>query len=271
MKKLLRDGKKTLRDLKVGINNILYEVVDSKVECNICHYKTSSFASNSWHLHTTCPKCRSDVRHRLVWATFERLEAFSLKKIIENKTILHFAPDKSIGELIERNARTYKKADYLSEGYYFDTIDYNIDISDMPVIENESFDCVIACDVLEHVPRHIEGIKEVHRVLRKGGYCIITVPQRDNLELTYEDPSITTPNDRKRAYGQSDHLRIYGNDFSKMLEDCGFEVTVIDKKRFRSQIVERNVLFPPVLSKNVNATNYRKVFIGKKKECNRMV
>jgi SAM-dependent methyltransferase len=264
MKNILREGKKTFRDVKVGINNILYDVVDSKVECNICHYKANSLASNAWHLHSSCPQCGSGVRHRLLWATFERLEAYSLKRIIENKTILHFAPDKTLGELIERNAKIYKKADFLADGYYFDHIDYNIDISDMPVIEDESFDCVIACDVLEHVSNDIKGIREVYRVLSKGGYCILTVPQRDNLEVTYEDPEIVTPEERKKAYGQTDHLRIYGNDFSKILQDCGFEVAVIDENSFSKDVVERNVLFPPLLSDNINATNYRKVFIGRK-------
>jgi SAM-dependent methyltransferase len=264
MKKLFREAKRIARNVNVGLNNIVYEIVNSKVECNLCHYKTRRFASSTWHLYTNCQQCRSGVRHRLLWATFEHLEQFSLKKIIENKNVLHFAPEKILSELISRHAREYKKADYLAEGYYFDQIDYNIDISDMPIIENESFDCVIACDVLEHVQNHVGGMKELYRILKKGGYCILTVPQRDNLDVTFEDPTINTTDGRKNAYGQADHLRIYGNDFNKMLEDCGFEVSAISKGSFADRIVERNVLFPPVLSEDINATNYRNIFIGKK-------
>jgi SAM-dependent methyltransferase len=264
MKELLRSGKRALSSTIVQMNEVYYGFAKSEVECNICHYKTKRFASNNWHLYTTCFKCKSDVRHRLIWAIFEHLDSFSLKKIIDGKAVLHFAPEKIISNLISKRAAVYKKADFLAEGYYFDEIDYNIDISDMPAIADNSFDCVIACDVLEHVPNHIGGLKEIYRVLKKGGYCIITIPLRDNLEITYEDKSITEPADRKKAYGQDDHLRIYGNDFSRMMANCGFDVTVVDQSFFSKEVVERNVLFPPVLSKNENATNYRKVFIGRK-------
>ena len=42
--------------------------------------------------------------------------------------------------------------------------------------ENSSFDIVITEDVLEHVKDHIKAFREIHRVLKKGGYHIFTVP-----------------------------------------------------------------------------------------------
>lgn len=42
--------------------------------------------------------------------------------------------------------------------------------------EDESFDVVISCDVLEHVPDGAQGMVEMARVLRPGGVCVITVP-----------------------------------------------------------------------------------------------
>ena len=87
---------------------------------------------------------------------------------------------------------------------------------------------VLACDVLEHVPDHIKRIKEVYRILKKGGHCIFTVPQRDHLKITYEDLSITNPSDREKAFGQFDPRRIYGDDFTLFLENCGFKVTLIN-------------------------------------------
>jgi hypothetical protein len=41
---------------------------------------------------------------------------------------------------------------------------------------------------------------------------------------TYEDASITTPLDRMVAFGQQDHVRIYGNDLPDRLRDAGFGV-----------------------------------------------
>ena len=197
-------------------------------------------------------------------ASFTYLDKFNFESIISNKKILHFAPEKALGKVIQSRAGEYKTADFLAEGYKYDKIDFNIDISSMKTISNESFDCVIASDVLEHVPDHLGGIREVYRVLKKGGYCIFTVPQKDNLKITLEDLTITDRNERERVFGQFDHMRIYGDDFSAMLQDAGFEVTAVNETFFDKNIVERYVLFPPVLSKNPLATNYRKIFFGRK-------
>lgn len=42
--------------------------------------------------------------------------------------------------------------------------------------QNESFDLVSAFDVLEHVPNDRQAIQEMFRVLKKGGFALITVP-----------------------------------------------------------------------------------------------
>jgi SAM-dependent methyltransferase len=204
------------------------------------------------------------VRQRLLVASFQLLDDFHFDKIIRDKKVLHFAPEASVGTLIKGIAKDYKTADFFAEGYSYDDIDYNLDISNMEAIEDESFNCVIACDVLEHVPHHIKGMKEVHRILTKGGYCIFTVPQKDNLKETFEDPTITDKKQREEVFGQFDHLRIYGDDFKSLLQDCGFTVTAVTEQFFDPKTVKKFVLFPPVLSKHPLATNYRKVFFGKK-------
>ena len=128
-----------------------------------------------------------------------------------------------------------------------------------------SCDSLIACDVLEHVPDDTQALQEIHRVLAEHGWVILTVPQKDGLETKYENPTITDPEERKRIFGQEDHLRIYGNDFNLFLEKHGFTVTVINEKSFDSEMVQKHVLFPPVLSKHPLATNYRSVYFGQKK------
>ena len=259
--KLIRIGKLQLFKLQ----QIYFYIAGSKVECNICHFRAKRFNSDSWHLYCNCAYCGSGVRQRLLMASFTNLDKFNFQSIISNKKVLHFAPEKALSKIIQSNAGEYKTADFLAEGYKYDKIDYNIDISSMRTIPNESFDCVIACDVLEHVRNHLGGIKEVHRVLKNGGYCIFTVPQKDNLKITLEDLTITDKNERERVFGQFDHMRIYGEDFVSMLEDAGFETTAVNESYFKKSLVERNVLFPPVLSKHPLATNYRKIFFGKKK------
>jgi SAM-dependent methyltransferase len=41
---------------------------------------------------------------------------------------------------------------------------------------DESFDLVISSDVFEHVRGPMEGFSEIHRVLRRGGHHVFTVP-----------------------------------------------------------------------------------------------
>lgn len=246
-------------------SQIYFNIAGSEVECNVCHYKTNKFGSDGWHQFSECPSCFSSVRQRLLVASLSLLDAFSFDRLIRNKKVLHFAPEKSLGKMIQDAASVYRTADFLTGNYSYSHIDYRIDISGMNEIPDASFDCVIACDVLEHVPDHRGAMKEVHRILTAGGYCIFTVPQKDNLETTLEDLSITSGKERERMFGQHDHLRIYGNDFVSMLQDSGFEVTAVNESFFNSKTVERFVLFPPVLSTHPLATNYRKIFFGKKK------
>ncbi len=97
------------------------------------------------------------------------------------------------------------------------------------------------------------------------GWAILTVPQKDGLPTKYEDHNVTTPEGRKQAFGQEDHLRIYGDDFGGFLETHGFYVTAVDEHTFDSTIVDKHVLFPPVLSDHPLATNHRKVYFAQKR------
>jgi ubiquinone/menaquinone biosynthesis C-methylase UbiE len=134
----------------------------------------------------------------------------------------------------------------------------------MPEIRNESFDVVIAFDVLEHVPDYRKALEEVYRILSPKGFGVFTVPQKDNLLVTYEDPAIVAPQDRAKHFGQYDHLRIFGDDFSGTVEQKGFSVSVVNEASFPEKIRKRYVLFPPMLSKHPLCTNYRKVFFCQK-------
>ena len=123
---------------------------------------------------------------------------------------------------------------------------------------------MIALDVLEHVIDYREAIKECSRVLAPGGYCIFTVPQQDDLQTTYEDLTLTDATERETAFGQKDHWRIYGDDLKDTIASFGFEMKVISASDIDPKLVARHVLFPPVLSDHPFATNYRKVYFGKK-------
>ncbi len=232
------------------------------VKCNICHNKTLRFGSDAWHEFVICQNCGSQIRHRLLMAAFQHTDDFNYKKIIENRTILHFAPDLCLRNFFEVKSKKYLTADFMAEGYSYDSISLNIDISMMSVLQDNSIDVLLALDVLEHVPNHLEALTESFRVLKSGGICIFTIPQKDGLDKTFQDNTFVSPEERIKHYGQWDHLRIYGNDFKEFMKNVGFNVTVIDENFFSQNLVNKHVLFPPILSSNPLATNYRKVYFG---------
>ena len=92
--------------------------------------------------------------------------------------------------------------------------------------------------VLEHVVDDRAALHELHRVLKQGGWALITVPI-DFQRKTYEDPAIQSAEDRKLHFGEEQHWRIYGNDFIDRLTTAGFDVELNRAEDTPSSIQER--------------------------------
>jgi len=58
------------------------------------------------------------------------------------------------------------------KGYNVDKV---MDATKTP-FKKGTFDVIICCDVLEHVPYPLDIIKEINRILKVGGYLCLTVP-----------------------------------------------------------------------------------------------
>jgi SAM-dependent methyltransferase len=54
-------------------------------------------------------------------------------------------------------------------------IDYVSDVTDIPV-QDASFDVILCTEVLEHVPRPIEALREMARIAKPGGRLFLTAP-----------------------------------------------------------------------------------------------
>jgi hypothetical protein len=78
------------------------------------------------------------------------------------------------------------------------------------------------------VPDDALAMHELRRVMRTGGWAILQVPINYQLESTYEDFTITEPKAREKAFGQVDHVRVYGRDYPGRLQAAGFKVTEDD-------------------------------------------
>jgi hypothetical protein len=69
-------------------------------------------------------------------------------------------------------------------------------------------------------------MSELYRVLNVDGIGIFQVPMKKNVEITYEDFSITSEKERKIAFGQKDQVRWYGKDYKERLENVGFHISI---------------------------------------------
>jgi tagatose-1,6-bisphosphate aldolase non-catalytic subunit AgaZ/GatZ len=61
-------------------------------------------------------------------------------------------------------------------------------------------------------------------VLKPGGVALIMLPVIEGWSTTYETKAVTTPEDRMRHYGQSDHVRYYGADVRDRIRAAGFKL-----------------------------------------------
>ena len=66
-------------------------------------------------------------------------------------------------------------------------------------------------------------MKELYRILKKGGTLIAQVPLDENRNATFEDATVTDSKERTRIFGQYDHVRIYGLDYYERLNAIGFD------------------------------------------------
>ena len=62
----------------------------------------------------------------------------------------------------------------------------------------------------------------MRRVLRPNGLALIMLPVIEGWARTYEPENVRTPEERKRHFGQADHLRFYGADVRDRIRAAGF-------------------------------------------------
>lgn len=163
-----------------------------------------------------CPYCSSLPRHRILVDWIE--DHLSL---FRNKRILHFAQEYSLKKYFKRNHISVTTADL------YEKADLQIDLLNTGLAD-KSYDVIICNHVLEHVDDYKKGLLELHRILADDGILIISFPIEESYSTVKEDPRIITPEERLKAFGQNDHLRVFGRDSEKIISNCGFHVERID-------------------------------------------
>lgn len=143
----------------------------------------------------------------------------------KNIRLLHVAPEKNLQKVL----KAFSKIKYISGDLNPLVADRKIDITNIN-FENDYFDFIICNHVLEHIVDDQKAMRELFRVLKPEGFAILQVPISKKAKETFEDFSITSPEERKIYFGQKDHVRIYGKDYKERLESVGFKVNLYDIK-----------------------------------------
>ena len=165
------------------------------------------------------PSTLSLERHRLLWLYLKNETAF----FTTDKKVLHFAPEQAFYSRF----RQMKNLDYTTTDLNSPLADVKADICNLPFKDN-TYDVIFCNHVLEHIPDDTKAMRELYRVLKKGGMGIFQIPQDLNREVTFEDNSITDRKERAKIFGQYDHVRIYGKDYFDKLRSVGFKVDEVD-------------------------------------------
>ena len=169
-----------------------------------------------------CPRCLALERHRLLWLWLTRETSL----FEERPVLLHIAPEVCLMRHIER-AYADAAERYLTADLESPLAKLHFDVQQIP-LESASVDVVICNHLLEHVASDAVALAELHRVMRPGGWGVVLAPIDYSLEQTFEDDSITEPEERARIFGQYDHRRIYGRDYAERLRRAGFDAEQID-------------------------------------------
>ena len=191
------------------------------------------------------PSTLSLERHRLLWLYLTNETNFFTSK----KKVLHMAPEQCFLSRFKKLNHEYITADIDSP-----IADVKADIVNLPFTDN-SFDVVLCNHVLEHIQDDTKAMKELFRVMKKGGMGIFQVPQDLNRDVTFEDNSITDPKERAKIFGQYDHVRVYGRDYFDKLRSVGFKVEEVNySQKISSELSRRYRLMEgellPVVFKN---------------------
>ena len=142
-------------------------------ECPVCGAKYRKFMPYGYvqpRPNALCPKCLSLERHRLLWLYLTRetdlLTAFP--------RTLHIAPEVCIMRHLKPHFKSHP-GQYVTADLGSPLADLHFDVQQIPLADG-SVDVVICNHIMEHVADDRRAMRELHRVLKPGGWGIVLLP-----------------------------------------------------------------------------------------------
>lgn len=231
--------------------------------CNICKHKVGRFIPykndnkslktlpkaldviGSDTINFECPWCGAHDRERHL---FMYMHATGFFDILPKMRVLHFAPELRLAKLIAaENPTQYIKCDLHPKMPDIQ----KVDMLAIPY-PDKYFNLVIANHVLEHVSDDILALKEIYRIVKPGGHAILQTPFSPTLHKTWSDNGVITDQARLFAYGQEDHVRLFGKDIFDRFSSTGLTskvqqhndfFSISDSKQFGVNAVEPFFLY----------------------------
>lgn len=170
--------------------------------------------------YAMCPICGSFERSRVMYHLYKK---YFIDDSYHKIKLLHMAPEKCFYNIFSNSKNIdYTCSDLFPELFMFADKIKKEDAMNLS-FPSKSFDFIISSHVLEHVPNAKGFIKESLRALKDDGMIFCAFP-RNTQDKSFEDPKIIDPIERKRLFGQEDHVRLLGTDALNYLKDNSYKI-----------------------------------------------
>jgi SAM-dependent methyltransferase len=205
---------------QTGLPQLGYKLMNWSKEsfvCPVCYYSgpfKDQLTPDTIMGNSLCPKCGSMERHRLQYLVMKTLGD---QRDFSRMSMLHFAPERFFRELFSKWFRNYTTADIARTN-----VNYQLDLRDLPFKDN-SFDCVYASHVLEHIKEDDRALSEIKRVLTPSGIAVLPVPIVSVTTIEYP-----------KAY-EFGHVRAPGPDYFEKYEKYFATVKTFSSNDFPSK------------------------------------
>ena len=209
-----------LKQVAFFLRGVLY--LGTRFKCPVCGWRMRAFVDREGIFNSNhdgyCPRCNAKARHRRLWLFLDA----NTHLFTDQHELLEVAPWSALGQRLQKFSNLRYTGLDLDPDAACATVAG--DLQSVP-LDSGSFDAILCIHVLEHVDDDRAAMREIQRLLKPQGWAIVSVPLLLD-ETTREDPTITSPADRERVFGEKDHVRYYGTDFQGRLEAAGLQVKV---------------------------------------------
>ena len=140
------------------------------VECPVCGTRRRKFLPYGYvhsRPNALCPRCLSLERHRLLWLYLQRETDLPTAY----PRILHIAPEVCLMRKLRKHYDGHPGL-YLTADLESPLADLHFDVQHIP-LEDDFTDVVICNHILEHVEDDRQALRELHRILKPGGWGIV--------------------------------------------------------------------------------------------------